>query len=63
MMNFLSVLLMVYTFRNLLGLLESAIMLWTSTCEININSQTSPTDIGIKNCAKHFLNFIADTMN
>ena len=30
------VLLMVYTFRNLLGLLESAIMLQTSTLEINL---------------------------
>ena len=29
-------LLMVYTFRNLLGLLESAIMLQTSTLEINL---------------------------
>ena len=27
---------MVYTFRNLLGLLESAIMLQTSTLEINV---------------------------
>ena len=33
-MTFLVVLLMVYTFRNLLGLLESAIMLQTSTLEI-----------------------------
>ena len=30
------VLLMVYIFRNLLGLLESAIMLQTSTLEINV---------------------------
>ena len=36
MMMFLVVLLMVYTFRNLLGLLESAIMLQTSTLEINV---------------------------
>ena len=28
--------LMVYTFRNLLGLLDSAIMLQTSTLEINV---------------------------
>ena len=35
MVTFLVVLLMVYTFRNLLGLLESAIMLQTSTLEIN----------------------------
>ena len=34
--KFLVVLLMVYTFRNLLGLLESAIMLQTSTLEINL---------------------------
>ena len=34
--TFLVVLLMVYTFRNLLGLLESAIMLRTSTLEINV---------------------------
>ena len=37
MVTFLVVLLMVYTFRNLLGLLESAIMLRTSTPEINIS--------------------------
>ena len=36
MVTFLVVLLMVYTFRNLLGLLESAIMLQTSTLEINV---------------------------
>ena len=35
LVTFLVVLLMVYTFRNLLGLLESAIMLQTSTLEIN----------------------------
>ena len=35
MVTFLAVLRMVYTFRNLLGLLESAIMLFTSTLEIN----------------------------
>ena len=34
--KFLVVLLMVYTFRNLLGLLESAMMLQTSTLEINV---------------------------
>ena len=33
---FVVVLLMVFTFRNLLGLLESAIMLQTSTLEINV---------------------------
>ena len=36
MVTFLVVLLMVYTFRNLLGLLESAIMLQTSMLEINV---------------------------
>ena len=36
MWTFLVVLLMVYTFRKLLGLLESAIMLQTSTLEINV---------------------------
>ena len=36
LVTFLVVLLMVYTFRNLLGLLESAIMLQTSTLEINV---------------------------
>ena len=36
MVTFLVVLLMVYTFRNLLGLLQSAIMLQTSTLEINV---------------------------
>ena len=36
LVTFLVVLLMVYTFRNLLGLLESAIMLQTSTLEINL---------------------------
>ena len=36
MVTFLVVLLMVYTFCNLLGLLESAIMLHTSTHEINV---------------------------
>ena len=36
MVTFLVVLLMVFTFRNLLGLLDSAIMLQTSTLEINV---------------------------
>ena len=40
MVTFLVVLLMVYTFRNLLGLLESAIMLQTSTLEINVYMPT-----------------------
>ena len=39
MVTFLVVLLMVYTFRNLLGLLESAIMLQTSTLEINLTAK------------------------
>ena len=36
MVTLLVVLLMVYTFRNLLGLLESAIMLQTSSLEITV---------------------------
>ena len=36
MVTFLVVLLLGYAFRNLLGLLESAFMLWTPTLEINI---------------------------
>ena len=36
MVTFLVVLLMVYTFRNLLGLLESEIMLRTSALVINV---------------------------
>ena len=36
MVTFLAVLLMAYTFHNLLGLLESAIMLRTSMHEINV---------------------------
>ena len=38
MVTFLVVLLMVYIFPNLLGLLESAIMLRTSTLEINVSN-------------------------
>ena len=66
MVTFLAVLLMSYTFRNLLGLLESIIMLRTSMRETNVfNSQNySAGAIGIINLEKkHFLNFIADTMN
>ena len=37
---------MVYTYRNLLGLLEFAIMLWTSTGE-TFNSQTSPAGLSV----------------
>ena len=36
LVTFLGVLIMVFTFLNLLGLLESAIMLRTSTLEINV---------------------------
>ena len=39
MVTFLVVLLMVYTFRNLLGLLESATMLQTSTLEAKLLQQ------------------------
>ena len=63
-MTFLVVLLMVYTFRNSLGLLESAIMLRTSTCEINIKKPNfSSKAIGIISVKKYFLTVIADTMN
>ena len=61
MVTFLSVLFMVYTFRNLLGLLESAIMLRSSTCEIN--SQTSPAGLPVSLSSKNvktFLYFISD---
>ena len=52
------------SFRNLLGLLESAIMLQTSTLEINVKRQNFPNRaIGIINFEKPFLNFIVDTMN
>ena len=64
MVTFLVVLLMLYTFRNLLGLLESAIMLQTSTLEINVKRQNfSNRAIGIINFENFFLNFIVDTMN
>ena len=65
MMTFLAVVLMVYTFSNCLGLLESAIMLLqTSTREINAKQLNfSSRSIGIINFEKRFLNFIADTMN
>ena len=49
----------VYTFLNLLGLLESAIMLRTSTLEIIFSNRV----IGIINFKKHFLNCVVDTMN
>ena len=55
MVTFLVVLLMVFTFRNLLGLLESAIMLQTSTLEINVQRQNfSNRAIGITNFEKPF---------
>ena len=49
--TFLPILLMVYTFHNLLGWLQSAVMLWTSTLEINVNRA-----IGIINFETRFLN-------
>ena len=58
------VVLTVYTFLNLLGLLESAIMLRTSTFEINVKRPNfSNGVIGIINFEKYFLIFIVDTMN
>ena len=64
MVTFLAVLLMAYTFHNLLGLLESAIMLRTSMHEINaLEPNFFSRAIGIINFEKPFLNFIADTMN
>ena len=48
----------------LLGLLESAIMLQTSTLEINLlRPNFFNRAIGIINFEKPFLNFIVDTMN
>ena len=48
----------------LIRLLEFAIMLQTSTLEINVKRQNfSNRDIGITNFDKPFLNFIVDTMN
>ena len=64
MVTFLVVLLMVYTFRNLLGLLESAIMFHTSTFEINVyRPNFSNRATGTINFEKHFLDFIVDNMN
>ena len=58
MVTFLVVLLMVYTFRNLLGLLESAIMLQTSTLEINVKRQNfSNRAIGYHKLRKTFSKF------
>ena len=55
---------MAYTFRNLLGLLESAIMLRTSMHEINVQQPNFfNRAIDIINFEKPFLNFITDTMN
>ena len=55
---------MAYTFRNLLGLLESAIILRTSMREINVEQPNFfSRAIGIINFEKPFLNFIVDTMN
>ena len=47
MVTFLAVLLIVYTFRNLLGLLESAIMLRTSTRENKFNGLFSPAGLSV----------------
>ena len=63
LLTFLSVLLMVYTFRKLLGLLESAIFLQASTREINVElANFSSSAIGIIHIETHFINFIADTI-
>ena len=63
MVTFLVVLLMVYTFRNLLGTDVADLMLRTSTREIN-DRQTSPARLSVSGFEKRgFLNFIADTMN
>ena len=63
MVTFLVVLVMVYTFRHLLGLLASAIMLQTSTLEINVyQPNLSNRATGIINSKKHCLNFIEFTM-
>ena len=64
MVKFLAVLLMVYTFSNLLGLLQSALMLRTSTREIKcLKPNFSSRAIGIINFEKRFLNLIADIIN
>ena len=63
MVTFLAVRRMVYTFRNLLALLESALMLRTLAREINVKQPNFfSRAIGIINFEKRFLNFIADTM-
>ena len=60
MVTFLVVLHMAYTFRNFLGLLESAINARNKSLRhLNFSSRA----IGIINFDKHFLNFIADTVN
>ena len=64
MVMFLVVLLVVDTFRILLGLQESATILRTSTRDTNaLQPKFSSRAIGIINLEKYFLNFIADTMN
>ena len=56
MVTFLGVLRMVYTFRNLLGLLESATMLRTSTREVNAYQPNfSSRAVGIINSVFFFL--------
>ena len=60
---FLAVILMVYTFRILLGLLESDIVKQTSMCEINVTQPNfASRAISIINFEIRFLNFYADTM-
>ena len=64
MVTFLAVLLMVYTFRNLLGLLESAIIKRTSTLEINVKQPNfSSRAIGIVYFEKYYLNFIDELIS
>ena len=59
MVTFLAVLLMAFTFRNLIGLLESAIMLRTSMRQINVEQPNFFSGaIGIINFEKPFLNFM-----
>ena len=58
MVTFLAVLLMAYTFHNLLGLLESAIMLRTSMHEINVSQPNFfSRAIGVINFEKTFSKF------
>ena len=64
MVAFLVVLLVVFAFRNLLGLLESAIVLQTSTLEMNVwRKNFSSGAVGVIDFGGPFLNFIVDTVN